>query len=312
MVDFVRGTFVAYRAVTKFHIGSITTDVLKDDEVEFDGQVLRLGGTDHNVPQIRSVIKTGWLVPVSDTTSVYRPAPSTNPRASTAVHSEDRDLGNIKDVRDRGDGAVKRRVIVEEAGSSEGVEIGRIKSAAVQKTTLTAENATRVAQQISNLDNTQGVSAPVVIPTAGKMPVVVVGDDYSDILPQQRQVRVPPGHGGEGDQPHLTPAEKAEKVEAARQARLAASGAAAPPAPAPVEDLDIGFEEAAPVAPAEDPRMAFIRMAVPNFAWDLKSPPKARVKLAVETYGKDPMYLNGILAIEAPNVKAAILKGLKP
>lgn len=308
MSDFVRGTFVAYRAVTKFHVGSITTDVLKDDEVEFDGQVLRLGGTDHNVPQIRSVIKTGWLVPVADTTSVYRPA--TTNRTVKAVHDEDRDLGKIKDVRDRGDGTPKRRVI-EEAGSSEGVEIGKIKTAAVQKTTLTAENASRVSQEINRIDNAQGASSPVVVPTA-KMPIVVAGDDYSDIIPQQRQIKVPSGNGGEGNMPHLTPEERAAKVEAARGARTASSTPVkAPPVQEPVSDLelDLGFEEA-PAAPAEDPRMAVIRMAVPNFAWDLTLAPAARVKLAVEKHGKDLMYVNGILAIEAPNVKAAIMKGL--
>jgi hypothetical protein len=62
---------------------------------------------------------------------------------------------------------------------------------------------------------------------------------------------------------------------------------------------------------ADATKIAMIRLAVPNFNWDLTRQWKARVKDAVEKHGGDPLYLTGILAVETDTVKEHINEALR-
>jgi uncharacterized protein YdaT len=263
-IEFKSGEFVALRATTKFHLGALERDLHEGEVIHFDGNIAKIGNTEHSLPVIRSAVRSGWLVPTSDTTTKYRPQPANvavRPAQSTGkergatvdvqtVHEEDRDLGNLKKVRDRGDGIVRKHALIIEEGGSEGVPVGRLKSAAKRQTTITAENVMRLTQEIRKVDNVEGSPEQRVIPIAkavatGDVQEARVGDELDELLGESAtSSEVPaPGEAGEGNDPHLTAEEKSEKAakaarlkaapadaEAARQARYSQVGKSAPPA----------------------------------------------------------------------------------
>jgi hypothetical protein len=340
-MQFESGKFVALKARTKFHLGSIEKDINQGDIIYFDGETAKIGGKEHNLQQIGAAVRAGWLVPVDSAAASepYRPQPakmemrpaqSTSKdrgpvieRTSTVVHEEERDLGGLKTVRDRGDGIVKRQVLAEDA-SSEGVPVGKLKRAAVQKTVLTAENATRVAQEINKIDNVQGSSdrlaTPMKVAATGDVQEARVGDALDELLGDSAVSSEVPASGpaGEGDSPHLTVDEKAEKAkrvaastEAARKARLAQLGAEEPkaaPEPAVATSAEEEPEQIDMLTLAG--KVALIRAVIPKFEWDMTRHWKVRVADAVKTYGKNPLYLNGILSVETDAVKNYITLAL--
>lgn len=101
-MQFQKGQFLSFRATVKFHLGSVERDVWENDEVEFDGQTLKIGSETFNVPTVRAAIRQGWLVPISDQTSTYRPKP-----AGVEVHAAQ------TSGRDRGD-AIEMDAVAEE------------------------------------------------------------------------------------------------------------------------------------------------------------------------------------------------------
>jgi len=83
-IQFKPGTFLKFRATTTVHLGPIERDLVKDVEVEFDGVTLKMGGETFSMPTLKGGILGGWLVPVADTQSIYRPQP-----AGVQVHAAD-------------------------------------------------------------------------------------------------------------------------------------------------------------------------------------------------------------------------------
>lgn len=75
-IKWQRSKFYQFRAITKIHLGALEQDIFPDDIVEFDGQVARFGGREEALSSLRGGVKAGWLVPISDTTSVYKPQPA--------------------------------------------------------------------------------------------------------------------------------------------------------------------------------------------------------------------------------------------
>jgi hypothetical protein len=69
----------------------------------------------------------------------------------------------------------------------------------------------------------------------------------------------------------------------------------------PAEQIDFGTLGA---------KVALVRAVIPKFEWDLTRHWKARVVDAVKQYGKNPLYLNGILSVETETVKKHILEVL--
>lgn len=333
-IQFESGKFVALKARTKFHLGSLEKDVNQGDVIYFDGEVAKIAGKEHNLQQIGAAVRAGWLVPVDSASAAepYRPQPAkmeVRPAQSTdkdrgasrelrTIHDEERDLGNLKKVRDRGDGVVRREVVAEDA-SGEGVAVGKIKRAAVQKTILTAENATRVAQEINKIDNVQGTSDRLATPlkavATGDVQEARSGDALDELLGDSAvSSEVPaPGPAGEGNSPHLTGDEKAMRVaaatEAARRARKAQVGAEEPKEAAPAPSSDEEAPEQIDLMSLAA-KVALVRAVIPKFEWDMTRHWKVRVADAVKTYGKNPLYMNGILSLETEAVKNYISQAL--
>jgi len=72
-IQYTTGEFYSFRATVKVHLGKLSTDIRPGDVIQFDGTTLRLGGADHNYPELRGGVRVGWLVPSGDTTSTYTP-----------------------------------------------------------------------------------------------------------------------------------------------------------------------------------------------------------------------------------------------
>lgn len=322
--NFETGTFIAFKARTKFHLGSIQKDVNTGDIVHFDGTTAKIGGESHNLTQIAAAVRAGWLVPAdaANASQPFQPvaagvqvrsaqssdAARGESKVAQMVHDEERDLGGVTQVRDRGDGKVMK--VATEDASAEGVPVSRIKRPAQQKTVLTAENSSRIAQEIQKIDNTQGsagqIAEPLIARATGDVQDARTGDTLSDILPEAVSSEVPaPGIAGEGQQPHLTQDEKAQRAaasaEAAKRARLAQV--------TPQESAAPDQEEAVDVLTLAG-KVALIRAVIPNFEWDMTRHWKTRATDAVKQYGKNPLYLNGILSVETEAVKQHITEYL--
>lgn len=343
-IEFKTGDFVELRATGKFHIGSLERDMLEGEVVWFDGTTVKVGGKEHSLPVIAAAVRSGWLVPVADTTSklisqpstgVVRPAQSTERERGKAitvqmVHDEERDLGKLSKVRDHGDGIVRRGVVIQEDGGQEGLAIGKIKSASNMKTVLTAENSMKVAQDIRRMDNTEGApdkKIVVSIKATGDVQEARSGDTISDLLEGVEGIiaahKQAPGTAGEGDDPGLTSAEKEDKAsrlaaaksaaDVARASRLAQVGitpAATPkyPVAPPVEvEVTVGKVGSTENTAA---KLALVRAVLPKFEWDMTRPWKMRVTDAVKKYSKDPVYLYGIMAVETETVRGTITEYL--
>lgn len=73
--QFERGKFYSFRAITKIHIGKYAIDIADSDEFSFDGNTVRYGGVEYDVPQLRGLFGT-WFVSLSDQVTQYRSQPA--------------------------------------------------------------------------------------------------------------------------------------------------------------------------------------------------------------------------------------------
>jgi len=331
-IQFTRGNFITLRAAKKVHLGAVEVDVYEGDKFEYDGQTLRIGGKDYNVPNLRAGIRAGWFVPDGTAPAAAPKAPAAAPttlsdklrRPVQTIEDDERQVGfATKTARDRASGTPA----VPPAASDEGVPVGKVRIAAHQRTVLT--DSSSVSQEISRLDNMTAkvTRAPVA---TGDVQEAAAGDELEDILPDVPSAGKPaPGRAGDGHDGMTAE----ERADAARRARLA-SVAVAPAAPPVAPDEVSAVAEAAESSPDDvadlfgdlvtDPdseadtsgmdaakaRMALAKLAVPGFDWDLSAPWRTRVKTALSRRD-DPVYMNAIMAVETDTVKRHVAEGLK-
>jgi hypothetical protein len=233
--------------------------------------------------------------------------------------------------------------VVEE--ETEGVPIARIRApAAVQRPKVSVENAMQVSQQARALDSTEGApkgSRLERIAYTGDVQETTVGDDWDELLPEAvSSSRPAPGVAGEGDSPHLTAEERAtlarlqrraalEKTETRTETRTALPANPTPSVTSsglrmPVISGDDDENLTVPgtggtvmvdvpgmTKNADAAKVAMVRLAVPNFSWDMSRHWKARVKDALDNHANDFLFLNGILAVEIDSVKTHITEALR-
>jgi len=333
-IQFSKGNFITLRAAKKVHLGAVELDVYEGDELEYDGQTLKLGGKEYNVPNLRAGIRAGWFVADGAHAAAPKAAPATSAptlsdklrRPVQTIEDDERQVGfATRDARDRANGTPTTVA----ATSDEGVAVGKVRIASHQRTVLT--DSSSVTQEISRLDNMTAkvTRAPAPVAT-GDVQEAAAGDELEDILPDVPSTGKPaPGRAGDGHD-GMTPEERAD---AARRARLAsvATAPAAPPADASevaavaaaaeVDEGDVaglfGDLLSDPDADADtagmdaaQARMALAKLAVPGFEWNLATPWRTRVKLGLAKRD-DPVYLNAIMAVETDTVKKHIAEGLK-
>ena len=291
-IRFTKGQFVTLRAAKKVHLGSLARDIEEGDMVEYDGQTLRHSGEDLAVSNLRAAIRAGWFTTddgvVADDSSEPEPeAPKR--KVVSAIENDERFVGfATKDAKDRATAPkTPTQKTASESNASEGVPVGKVRIPSHQRTVL--DSATSATSEISKLDN---LSAPRKFPVAtGDVQEALSGDDLEDLLPEAVSSHKPsPGPD----------AEAAARAEANRQARLASAQV--------VEEVEPAATDAA--VSAAEARMAIVKMAVPDFSWDLNAHWRSRVKTAL-TYKDNPMWMNAILAVEIDSVKKHIAEALK-
>lgn len=102
-MSFERGQFRPFRATNKIHLGKYETDILQNDQFDYDGYTIRYGGVEYSVPQLRGLFGD-WFVPVEDQTTTYRSRPA-GVKVSHAT----------PEARDRGDSFTMDEASEEEA-----------------------------------------------------------------------------------------------------------------------------------------------------------------------------------------------------
>jgi len=312
-MEFKRGEFQAFRATDGIHLGAIEQNIARDEVILFDGSVVKYGGQEHQMPTLRGAILEGWFVPEADTTSTrqvraagvaVRPAQNADgdrdrTMSMATVEDDERAVSTVAGAKLGYREGQPTRGVQE---GDDGVAVSKIKTSAKQATKVVDAHA--AAKAINDLDNKPPPKAEKVISavttTTGDVEEAIVGEGLEELLPDAASAKIPTaGTAGEGHDPHLTASEKAEKARKARLAQVAADAAASKPAP-PEDEVPSDV----------DAKLAIIRMSIPDFEWDLEAQWRARVKTAIEKYRDDPLYLNGILAVETDTVKKYIKQAL--
>lgn len=112
-IQYVKGQFQVYRALTKINFGKAGVDVYKDETIEFDGTTVKIGGQDYMDPAVRGAINAGWFVPEADNISNYvakksdirlRPATNANAKADqqatvTEMRDEEREVSTLESAK---------------------------------------------------------------------------------------------------------------------------------------------------------------------------------------------------------------------
>jgi hypothetical protein len=285
---FTKGQFVTLRAAKKVHLGSLARDIEEGDMVEYDGQTLRHSGEDLAVSNLRAAIRAGWFT--SEDTSVtidtdHEPEAPKH-KTVTAIENDERFVSfATKEARDRAT-APKTPVTKAdiEANAAEGKAVGRVRVPSHQRTVVA--DASTANSEISRMEN---LSAPRKTVATGDVQEALSGDDLEDLLPEAVSSRKPsPGPD----------AEALARAEATRQSRLASVQVAEEPA---ATDVAVSASEA---------RMAVVKLALPDFEWDLNAHWRSRVKTAL-SHKDNPLWLNAIMAVEIDSVKKHIAEALK-
>ena len=225
---FTKGTFQSFRAITKVHLGQIESDIQEGEVVEFDGQTMRQGSEEHQIPVLKSAIKVGWLVPEGAPETTYKPQPAniTVHKATatgeergeampiTTVLDEERDMGHLSQVRRAGsppvhqsknaglvsNGAPTGAMIKGEA-EGEGTVVGRFKSSAKAEP-VRIDSTGEDKRVVKSLDNKSKVDVEKVGAAAiatGDVSMAISAEDLADLLPNAANAERPaPGIAGEG------------------------------------------------------------------------------------------------------------------
>jgi hypothetical protein len=93
-----RGEFKTYYAKMKMHIGGKDDiQIAEGDELQYDGTILKYGGTEINTLQLRSAIMSGWIT--DDPNDNSRPNRIVPVRNRAIAQSINRDLGRVQRVQ---------------------------------------------------------------------------------------------------------------------------------------------------------------------------------------------------------------------
>lgn len=308
-IQWRRGQFYTFRAVRTVHLGAIDVNVNEGDEFDYDGQSLRFGGAEHNVPNLRAGIRAGWFVSDVELPRVASTAPAPAPAPRQTVRTIETDERNVgfatKAARDRA--MMSAAPAAPAASASDGVVVSRLRTATKHNAVLTDSSA--VSQEINRLDNMTVPVTPVRKPVAtGDVQYAMAGDTLEDILPNAASTGRPQSRPAADIGPSA-----AERAEAARRARIASTSV-----PVVAEDgtsdaaSDLFGDLLSDAAPSDayPEALAVAQAAIPGFEWDMAASSDARVNEALSRRD-DPVFLTAVLAVETDAVRQQIAAGLR-
>ena len=203
--QFSKGDFQAFKALTKVHLGSIGENLESGEVVLFDGSVLRRGSQDHPFPALRGAIKVGWLVPDTDTKSVYAPKAADIQIGDAVSKGEKRDMrpskvtvavdeqnvGDLQQVRGSDAPATHQAKNAGQTNqpASDGVVIAKLKTPAKSGPVEIGTDDRRV---VTELDNKSRIAME-------KIPVAVAANELVELFEDAVESGKPaPGVAGEG------------------------------------------------------------------------------------------------------------------
>jgi len=203
--QFSKGDFQAFKALTKVHLGSIGENLETGEVVLFDGSVLRRGSQDHPFPALRGAIKVGWLVPDTDTKSVYTPKAADIQIGDAVSKGEKRDMrpskvtvavdeqnvGDLQQVRGPDAPATHQAKNAGQTNqpASDGVVIAKLKTPAKSGPVEIGTDDRRV---VTELDNKSRIAME-------KIPVAVAANELVELFEDAVESGKPaPGVAGEG------------------------------------------------------------------------------------------------------------------
>jgi hypothetical protein len=173
--------------------------------VLFDGSVLRRGSQDHPFPALRGAIKVGWLVPDTDTKSVYAPKAADIQIGDAVSKGEKRDMrpskvtvavdeqnvGDLQQVRGPDAPATHQAKNAGQTNqpASDGVVIAKLKTPAKSGPVEIGTDDRRV---VTELDNKSRIAME-------KIPVAVAANELVELFEDAVESGKPsPGIAGEG------------------------------------------------------------------------------------------------------------------
>tara|TARA_Y100000389_G_scaffold188778_1_gene211732 strand:+ start:2201 stop:3064 length:864 start_codon:yes stop_codon:yes gene_type:complete len=282
-MQYTKGTFHTFRAVAKVHLGSIQSNLMEGEEVDFDGFTMKRGGEDHALHALRGAIKVGWLVPQDAAPTKYVPQP-----AGIVVHKadgistdeinvgfdvdrDDVNVGSLQDVRPKNaptthkaSNAGQKSDVRSGGGVNEadGKVVARFKTSAKQAAVQIGKNDRQVVQSLDNKSSVDVERVTVARAVAtGDVQEAIGGESLEELLPEAASAGTPePGVVQDG-----------QRVEST-------------------------------------PDLTTIQQFIPGFEWDLSVQWRRRVKIAVDQYSKIPAVLNYIQSIETLAVNREIDK----
>lgn len=306
-MEFERGQFYEFRAVTRIHLGSVGLDILEDDILEFDGQTLRYSGHDVSLPSLRGAVKAGWLVPSADEQSVYTPLPA-KIKVSPARPEDEQDF-------------------------QEGLEFESVSSE--EKVIGTLDEHIDKRKKAANSDmpkRSTGSASPSRMSPTNKGPTGVGVDRLSVFSDQDREradeinrQRIAEALAANGvsktesvevvDTDTEEPSDEGFEVDTAPHGVVVAKYNFSDTSIGQVDDTkETSLQEATgdvqeSIAGDDLPELlpdAAVGHTGKDFQWDKSSHWKTRVKKAIDDYGSRPDILKLIMAVESPGVVKAI------
>ncbi len=213
-MTFTRNEFQPCRATTKIHLGKYETDILADDQFDFDGHTVRYAGMEYSVPQLRGLYGD-WFVAAADQTATYKSKPA-GVRVSHAT----------PEARERGDDFTMEEASEEEAVVGTMAEQKQIREAAA------SGNQDRLAQLRADRQQRKA-NIGIEPPRFDSNPDAPPPENAEDVDPEveaalmdhttQTFTKARPVHSA-GAAPKASPAEQAAVVRAnaLNQQRIAA------------------------------------------------------------------------------------------
>lgn len=213
MSTFKRGEFRSYRALNKIHLGKYETDILQDDEFDFDGYSVRYAGMEYGVPQLQSLVGK-WFVPAADQHSTYR----SRPAGVQVSHA-------TPEARERGDQFTMSEASEEEALVGTLAEQKQIREAAQQGNT---DRLAQLRAQRQSRKASIGITPEMVESNPNAPPPPNAEDVDPDIEAalmehtQATYIQAVPAHQARGQRQEVITPGEAQRVAVAEARNLAA------------------------------------------------------------------------------------------
>jgi hypothetical protein len=339
-IQYERGVFRTYRALTKVAFGKAEADVFKDDTIDYDGYTLRIAGKEVPDPAVRGAINAGWLVPVEDNVSQYlakksdirlRPALNAGAKADlesslVELQDEEREVGSVDDSNAKRKGAIAATQQRVAAPADDGSELAALRRqnqemqakldrlTRAQEPTGASPKAFMGGKVVSDEDyqDSSGQGAvPVATFKTAAVQNFVTSEDNLRKMSQNLQA--------DGRPLAVEPRKVAASV---RLTRESATGDVMESREAlDVADLLPDAAKGIPKGPSgvvntegEDKypsTTVFLKDGHGNqFPWDKSHHWKVRIKTALTKYGEDTVALKAIIAVEDAGVVKELRKAV--